>query len=157
MSGLLSATVTVCAGALICSLLSAFVPEGTTKKTVALVIGAFMVCCLISPVTSAIKSIDFDTDITLAEEDKISTSDEAYANLVIKQAEQNLEQSLTDLLAQNNIKISDCKIVLAKSQSDSIIIGDISIYISKEYKSQNDKIGSLVFKSFGAYPRITFI
>lgn len=157
MSGLLSATVTVCAGALICSLLSAFVPEGTTKKTVALVIGAFMVCCLISPVTSAIKSIDFDTDITLAEGDKISTSDEAYANLVIKQAEQNLEQSLTDLLAQNNIKISDCKIVLAKSQSDSIIIGDISIYISKEYKSQNDKIGSLVFKSFGAYPRITFI
>lgn len=157
MSGLLSATVTVCAGALICSLLSAFVPEGTTKKTVALVIGAFMVCCLISPVTSAIKSINFDTDTTLAEGDKISTSDEAYANLVIKQAEQNLEQSLTDLLAQNNIKISDCKIVLAKSQSDSIIIGDISIYISKEYKSQNDKIGSLVFKSFGAYPRITFI
>lgn len=32
MSGMTSATVTVCAGALICSLLSAFVPEGTTKK-----------------------------------------------------------------------------------------------------------------------------
>lgn len=32
MSGMISATVTVCAGALICSLLSAFVPEGTTKK-----------------------------------------------------------------------------------------------------------------------------
>ena len=41
MSGMISAVITVCAGALICSLLSAFVPEGTTKKTVALVIGAF--------------------------------------------------------------------------------------------------------------------
>ena len=51
MSGMISAVITVCAGALICSLLSAFVPEGTTKKTVALVIGAFMVCCLISPIT----------------------------------------------------------------------------------------------------------
>ena len=36
MSGMISAVITVCAGALICSLLSAFVPEGTTKKTVAL-------------------------------------------------------------------------------------------------------------------------
>lgn len=157
MGGMISATVTVCAGALICSLLSAFVPEGTTKKTVALVIGAFMVCCLISPVTKAISSIKINTNIIAEEENKISTSDEAYANLVIKQAEQNLEQSLTDLLEQNGIKISECKIVLAKAQSDSIIIGDISIYISKDYKNQNDKIGSLVFKSFGAYPRITFI
>ncbi|WP_418842108.1 hypothetical protein, partial [Ruminococcus sp.] len=66
-------------------------------------------------------------------------------------------QSLTDLLAQNNIKISECKIVLAKSQSNSIIIGDISIYMSNEYKSRKDKIGSIVFESFGAYPRITFI
>ena len=157
MSGMISAVITVCAGALICSLLSAFVPEGTTKKTVALVIGAFMVCCLISPITSAISSIDFDTEPVDYSEDQVSTSDEAYANVVIKQAEQNLEQSLTDLLAQNNIKISECKIVLAKSQSNSIIIGDISIYMSNEYKNRKDKIGSIVFESFGAYPRITFI
>ena len=157
MSGMVSAVITVCAGALICSLLSAFVPEGATKKTVALVIGAFMVCCLISPITSAISSIDFDTEIISDSETDISTSDEAYANIVIKQAEQNLEQSLTDILLQNSIKISDCKIVLAKSQSDSIIIGDISIYMSSEYKNQSDKIGTLNYKSFGAYPRITFI
>ena len=152
MSGMISAVITVCAGALICSLLSAFVPEGTTKKTVALVIGAF-----ISPITSAISSIDFDAEPVDYSEDQVSTSDEAYANVVIKQAQQNLEQSLTDLLAQNNIKISKCKIVLAKSQSNSIIIGDISIYMSNEYKSRKDKIGSIVFESFGAYPRITFI
>lgn len=123
----------------------------------ALVIGAFMVCCLISPITSAISSIDFDAEPVDYSEDQVSTSDEAYANVVIKQAQQNLEQSLTDLLAQNNIKISECKIVLAKSQSNSIIIGDISIYMSNEYKSRKDKIGSIVFESFGAYPRITFI
>jgi len=140
MSGMISAVITVCAGALICSLLSAFVPEGT-KKTVALVIGAFMVCCLISPITSAISSIDFDAEPVDYSENQVSTSDEAYANVVIKQAQQNLEQSLTDLLAQNNIKISECKIVLAKSQSNSIIIGDISIYMSNEYKSRKDKIG----------------
>ena len=157
MSGMVSAVITVCAGALICSLLSAFVPEGATKKTVALVIGAFMVCCLISPITSAISSIDFDTEIISDSKTDISTSDEAYANIVIKQAEQNLEQSLTDILLQNSIKISDCKIVLAKSQSDSRIIGDIRIYISSEYKNQSDKIGTLTYKSFGAYPRITFI
>lgn len=108
--------------------------RGYYQKTVALVIGAFMVCCLISPITSAISSIDFDAEPVDYSENQVSTSDEAYANVVIKQAQQNLEQSLTDLLAQNNIKISKCKIVLAKSQSNSIIIGDISIYMSNEYK-----------------------
>mgnify|MGYP004639953559 CR=1 FL=1 len=157
MSSMAYATITVCGGALVCSLLSAFVPEGATKKTVALVIGAFMVCCLISPLSSAISSIKIDTQLPTEIESEISTSDEAYSNLVIKQAEENLEQSLTDILLQNNIRISDCKIVLAKSQSDSIIIGDISIYMSNEYKSQNEKIGTLTYKSFGAYPRITYI
>lgn len=157
MSSIASATVAVCGGALVCSLLSAFVPDGARKKTVALVIGAFMVCCLISPISSAISTVSFDTEITDESENSTSTSDEAYANLVIQEAEQTLEQSLTDMLLQNNIKISDCKIVLARSQSDSIIIGDISIYISSEYKNQSDKIGKLTFESFGAYPRITFI
>lgn len=92
-------------------------------------------------------SIDFDAEPVDYSEDQVSTSDEAYANVVIKQAQQNLEQSLTDLLAQNNIKISECKIVLAKSQSNSIIIGDISIYMSNEYKSRKDKIGSIVLKA----------
>ena len=50
MSGMISAVITVCAGALMFSLCRSFVPS-TTKKTVALVIGAFMVCCLISPIT----------------------------------------------------------------------------------------------------------
>ncbi len=157
MNSMVSAAITMCAGALVCSLLSAFVPEGTTKKTVALVIGAFMVCCLISPISSAISSISFDNEIVMENESELSTSDEAYANLVIQEAEHKLEQSLTDILLQNNIKISDCKIVLAKSQADSIIIGDISIYISNEYKNQSEKIGTLTFESFGAYPRITFI
>ena len=98
MSGMISAVITVCAGALICSLLSAFVPEGTTKKTVALVIGAFMVCCLISPITSAISSIGFDAEPVDYSEDQVSTSDEAYENVVIKQAQQILNKALPTCL-----------------------------------------------------------
>lgn len=152
-----SAAVTVCAAALVCSLLSAFVPEGATKKTVSLVIGAFMVCCLISPISSAISSVDFNAEIPDDYSYAVSSSDEAYASAVLSEAEKNLEQSLADILLQNDIVISDCKIVLAKSQAESIIIGDISIYISSEYSNQTDKIGKLTYESFGVYPRITLI
>lgn len=152
-----SAAVTVCAAALVCSLLSAFVPEGATKKTVSLVIGAFMVCCLISPISSAISSVDFNAEIPDDYSYAVSSSDEAYASAVLSEAEKNLEQSLADILLQNAIVISDCKIVLAKSQAESIIIGDISIYISSEYSNQTDKIGKLTYESFGVYPRITLI
>lgn len=66
MSGLFTVVVVMCASALICSLVQTFVTDGSTKKIISLVLGAFIICCMVVPVKNAVSS--FNTDI---EESKI--------------------------------------------------------------------------------------
>ena len=61
MSGLFTVVVVMCASALICSLVQTFVTDGSTKKIISLVLGAFIICCMVVPVKNAVSS--FNTDI----------------------------------------------------------------------------------------------
>lgn len=144
----------VCASALICTLISTFVTDGSTKKIINLVLGAFMICCLIMPIKNAVTSVEFSSNSIATPDSVVSTDDEAYSKTVLAQTRQNLESTLSDLLLQNNIKINSCKIILAQSKENSIIISSVSIYISKEYMVQSDTISGIVMQNFGLYPNI---
>lgn len=57
MSGLFTVVVVMCASALICSLVQTFVTDGSTKKIISLVLGAFIICCMVVPVKDAVSSL----------------------------------------------------------------------------------------------------
>ena len=44
----------MCASALICSLVQTFVTDGSTKKIISLVLGAFIICCMITSIKKLI-------------------------------------------------------------------------------------------------------
>ena len=106
MSGLFTVVVVMCASALICSLVQTFVTDGSRKKIISLVLGAFIICCMVVPVKNAISSFNTDIDEKQNSVKEISTDDKAYSNAVIKQTEINLETALKNLLLQNNITIN---------------------------------------------------
>ena len=154
MNGLMTAAATVCASALICSLFSSLVPNGGTKKTVGLVIGVFMVCCLIMPIKTAFAQLDIESEITGFSEQDISTADEAYAKAVLSETRKSLEKTLEDILLQNGIEINSCTIILAESSNNGIIIQDICIYINEEYLECSDNISMLTRENFSVSPNI---
>lgn len=143
----------VCAGALICSLVSAFVTDGSTKKVLSLVMGAFMVCCLALPIYNAIRGFSLDMQ-SQSFQSGVSTQDEAYSRAVLSQTKQNLELALGDLLLQNGIQINKTEIVLSESEENRIIISSVSIYISNQYSAYTDMIVSTVRDNFGISPNI---
>ena len=53
MKSLSAVAAVICASSLICTLVSTFVSENSTKKIINLVLGAFIVCSLIIPVKNA--------------------------------------------------------------------------------------------------------
>ena len=135
MSGLFTVVVVMCASALICSLVQTFVTDGSTKKIISLVLGAYI-----------------EEKQNSAKE--ISTNDEAYSNAVIKQTEINLETALKNLLLQNNITIKSCDIILSRVENNGIIIASISIYIDKEFVRYTNLVSSIVYDNFGITPNI---
>lgn len=153
MSGLFTVVVVMCASALICSLVQTFVTDGSTKKIISLVLGAFIICCMVVPVKNAISSFNTNVEENQNSVKEIST-DDAYSNAVIKQTEINLETALKNLLLQNNITIKSCDIILSRVENNGIIIASISIYIDKEFVRYTNLVSSIVYDNFGITPNI---
>lgn len=154
MKGLFTVVVVICAASLICTLVSTFITDGSTKKIVNLVLGAFIVCSLITPVISAFSSVDVNLSGYDTSESIISSNDEAYSNEIIKQTQANLENSAKDILLQNGISINSCKIILANEDENRIIISSISIYINKDDVANNQSIQEIIKDNFGITPSI---
>ena len=154
MKELLTVAVVICSSTLICTLLSNFITDGSTKKIITLVLGAFIICSLIVPVKSAVNS--FNISVSEYEEQNISsaTDDEVYSKAVIKQTKENLKQTLSDFLLQNGIHINKCEVILSVTKENSIIISSVSIYINKEDIQYTDLISEITMQNFTVMPSI---
>lgn len=154
MNEILAVTSAICASALICTLVSNFVTDGSTKKIVSLVLGAFIICSMIVPIKNAVNGFSEEIAETDISDSAVSTDDEAYSREILKQTRSNLESALRDLLLQNGVEINSCEIILALTDDNSIIISSVSIYISKEYTQYSDLISEITFQNFSVQPSI---
>ena len=154
MNELLAVTSAICASALICTLVSNFVTDGSTKKIVSLVLGAFIICSMIVPIKNAVSGFNEEIAETDISDSAVSTDDEAYSREILRQTKVNLESALRDLLLQNGVEINSCEIILALTDDNSIIISSVSIYISKEYTQYSDLISEITFQNFSVQPNI---
>lgn len=154
MNEILAVTSAICASALICTLVSNFVTDGSTKKIISLVLGAFIICSMIVPIKNAVNGFSEEIAETDISDLAVSTDDEAYSREILKQTRKNLESALKDLLLQNSVEINSCEIILAVTDDNSIIISSVSIYISKEYTQYSDLISEVTFQNFSVQPNI---
>ena len=154
MNEILAVTSAICASALICTLVSNFVTDGSTKKIICLVLGAFIICSMIVPIKNAVNGFSEEIAETDIADSAVSTDDEAYSREILKQTRKNLESALKDLLLQNGVEINSCEIILAVTDDNSIIISSVSIYISKEYTQYSNLISEVTFQNFSVQPNI---
>lgn len=154
MNEIIAVTSAICASALICTLVSNFVTDGSTKKIVSLVLGAFIICSMIVPIKNAVNGFSEEIAETDISDSAVSTDDEAYSREILKQTRSNLESALRDLILQNGVEINSCEIILALTDDNSIIISSVRIYISKEYTQYSDLISEITFQNFSVQPSI---
>lgn len=154
MNEILAVTSAICASTLICTLVSNFVTDGSTKKIICLVLGAFIICSMIVPIKNAVNGFSEEIAETDISDLAVSTDDEAYSREILKQTRKNLESALKDLLLQNGVEINSCEIILAVTDDNSIIISSVSIYISKEYTQYSNLISEVTFQNFSVQPNI---
>lgn len=154
MNGLGAVAVSVCCASLICALVSNFVSDGSVKRVLNLVLGAFMVCSLFFPVKSAVQGIREEISESSQTAVQSATVDEAqYNRQIVAETRKNLENTLTALLNQNGIYPESVEVILSVKHDNSIIISRIGIYIDKSC-TQTDKILELTAQNFGIAPNI---
>ncbi len=154
MSGLYSVAAVICGSAVLIALLSHFVTDGGTKKLLRLVMGAFMVCCMVVPTARAISGISAEWESGSAISSDSATADEAFNRQVTAQTKLNLESALKDILMQNGIAVRRAEITLALTDESHVIISAITVVIDTQQESERDRITQITEKHFTVSPRI---
>ncbi len=154
MKELLTVAVVICSSTLICTILSNFITDGSTKKIISLVLGTFIICSLIIPVKNAVNGFNVNVSECEEQNSQSATDDEAYSKEVIKQTKANLEQTLSDFFLQNGVQTNKCEIILSVTEENSIIISSVSIYINKEDIQYTDLISEITMQNFTVMPSI---
>lgn len=154
MSGLATVGVTVCACTVIAALLSHFVTDGGTKRLLYLVMGAFLVCSMLAPVSRAIKGITADLSAVPQQEEECGKAQEDYRAQVLAQTKENLESALRDILAQNGISVLKTEAELALADENRVVISNILVTISSENASDEAEIARITELHFGVRPQV---
>lgn len=147
-----STAIILCTCIVACVVIRMLVPDGRTKKTMNLIITAFLIIVMIAPVKNLFAS---------AENFKVSTPDEAvimeeYNDKVLTTTEENLKKSLISILSQNNIYVNYVEVSLRTDSENGILIDCIYIYINSDEVKDQSKIISIVQENYNITPQIIY-
>ena len=154
MKSIATIAAVICIGALGCSIVSAVAPQGSTRRILNTVLGAFILCSMLVPIKNAITDFNVNISITTPEADLQVVADEAYNTAVMTETKATLESTLISYLENNNISPENVVIQLASYDNGGIYIDKISIYISKVYENKTAEIINLTQGKFEVKPQI---
>ena len=109
---------------------------------------------MIVPVSRAASDFSVNIENHQSYGELTATADEAYQKQLVNTTRQNLEDTLIAILNQNGIYPEKVEVILAFADESSIIISQVSIYISNSDISQTAKISQLTEQSFQIKPDI---
>jgi hypothetical protein len=139
----------LCTCIIACVIIKMLIPEGKTQKTMNLIVTAFLIIVMVSPILTLFnKSSSFN--VATPDEGKII---DEYNVKVVGVTKDNLQKSLCALLEQNNYQYNKVYVSVKTTDDNGIIIDYICIYISR---NNNDTLNiiKLTEENFGITPEI---
>ena len=152
MNTLSGISVTACACCIACSVLSLLFPDGVMKKTLNLVMGAFLICSMLIPIIGSVQTMSFDYE---SDTESVSV-DEDYSRIyeeeVLTQTAKNLVIVANDLLKSEGITPENIEVGIKKSDNNSIYISTIHIYINETDADKTENIKRIIERNMSKEP-----
>lgn len=150
MSTVTNMAVVLCTCVIACILVKMLVPQGRTQKTMNIIITAFLIMVMISPIKSLLSST---SSLEIFTPDESQIMDE-YNSRVLSQTQDNLRNSLLSLLQQNGINPDDVFVKLKTDNENGIIIDYIYIYLSENSRVKSSDAIKVTEENFSITPEI---
>ncbi|XOQ44413.1 MAG: Stage III sporulation protein AF [Clostridium sp.] len=149
MSGIREWAMVICLAALSAAMLQSLVPSGSMERMAKFVIGAFIICALISPISRAAPQINamLKTEGRPAEENKMLNS------TVNEQFEEAARQSIIGLvqseLKRMGIFCKNVQVIMDTNDNGSISINKVIVTLDREEVSGHADVSSELEKTLG--------
>lgn len=149
MSGIREWSAVICMAALVASMAQSMIPNGSMEKMEKFIIGAFVICALIQPVTQIAPKLG--SLFTLDTQTQDDTS--ALEKTVDSQIETSARQSIANLVAAElstiHIKYKNVQVDMDTSENGSIQITKVTVILDEQYAAQCSQAQELLQKDLG--------
>lgn len=156
MSGVKEWATVICLAALSAAMLQSLVPTGSMERMSKFVIGAFIICALISPLSKAVPQIraGLETNNRPAQENKRLNS------TVDRQFKDAARESITGLvqaeLKQMGINCKNVQVIMDTDETGSISINKVIVTIEGKAGSGRAGVSSALEKTLGIQTEVVF-
>ena len=150
MSTVTNTAVVLCTCVIACILIKMLVPQGRTQKTMNIIVTAFLIIVMISPIKNLVASGN-SFDISTPDESKIM---EEYSGKVLSQTQDNLRKSLISVLEQNGVTPEDVFVKIKTDNENGIIIDYIYIYLNENSRGKSGDAIKITEENFSITPEI---
>lgn len=139
----------LCITAIICTLIEFLIPPGKIEKTLNMVLGTFMVCAFIMPISTLKNNLNssfegiFSNTPTLSQK----ATQEILNNQVFEETKKNVETVIMRYLKNRQIIPEKVEVLMDINKDNCIVMIRCKIYISKNYENLKDSIISSVEKN----------
>jgi stage III sporulation protein AF len=148
MNGVREWSTIICMAALIAALLQSLVPNGSMERMIKFVIGAFIICAMIVPLTKIVPQISIDLQENTRTEDNTQLK-----NTVERQLSDAAQDSITNLVTAelNNmgIKCKNVRVMMDTKEDGSISINKVVVTLAKEDGADIKKASAHLEKTLG--------
>ena len=138
----------ICMAALAAAMLQSLVPNGSMERMVKFVIGAFVICVLIQPLSKIVPQINVDLQETTKK-----PANSQLANTVKNQMSTAAQDSIKNLVITElnnlNIKCKNVNAIMDTNEDGSISINKVVVILAKGYDGDCKKAADHLEKTLG--------
>lgn len=150
---------TVCVGIVFCGIIMMLVPSERYRPIIQMILGLFILLCLLS--WSQLSGIHIDLDTDAAEEKRQETAeetDEYFLNRVKEQSEETVNETVSNYLAQYGINRDEYQIYIGTEEPDEN--GEcewtVTLTLPQRLSAKHDEIAKALTYELGMTVRITY-
>lgn len=147
-------TAAICMAVLAAAMLQNLVPGGSMERMVKFIIGAFVICAIIAPISKIVPQISLEL-----QQPSQSQADTGFKNTVEKQISSAAQESIYNLvvaeLSRINIKCENVTAIMDTHEDGSISINKVVVKLAKGHSAECQTASDYLQKELGLKTEVT--
>jgi stage III sporulation protein AF len=147
-------SVIICMAALAATLLQSLVPSGSMERMVKFIIGAFVICAIIQPLSRVVPEIN----TSIRDDSKAVYNNhlkDTVDNQISAAAQESVRNLVTAELNKINIKCKNVDTIMDTNEDNSISINKVVVILAKGYGGDCQKALEHLEKTLGLKTEVT--
>lgn len=144
----------ICVTVLAAALLQYLVPSGSMEKMIKFIIGAFVICALIQPISQIVPKINFDVPESGQTQSDLQLKDTVDSQISAA-AQNSISNLVTAELNQMNIKCENVNAIMDTHEDGRISINKVVVTLEKGYDSKCKAASEHLEKVLGLKTEVT--